>query len=84
MCLRIILKQNREKLVNYLNEIKIEFRPIVAGNFTKNPTIKYMDHTISGELKNSEYIDENGFFVGNDHRDLKTKIVLLHETLKNI
>ena len=82
--LRNNLKNKRSEIIEKLSIANIETRPIVAGNFTKNPTIKYMDHTISGELKNSEYIDENGFFVGNDHRDLKTKIVLLHETLKNI
>ena len=82
--LRNNLKNKRSEIIEKLSIANIETRPIVAGNFTKNPTIKYMDHTISGELKNSEYIDENGFFVGNDHRDLETKIALLHETLKNI
>ena len=84
----IVLKNKliakRSKVLKKLSNANIETRPIVAGNFTKNPTIKYMDHTISGELKNAEYIDENGFFVGNDHRDLKSRILLLHDTINNI
>ena len=78
------LKDKRDEIIMKLQSSNIETRPIVAGNFTKNPAIRYMDHTISGELKNSEYIDRNGFFVGNDHRDLKTRISLLHETLISI
>ena len=84
----IVLKNKllgkRSEVLKKLSNVNIETRPIVAGNFTKNPTIKYMDHTISGELKNAEYIDENGFFVGNDHRDLKSRILLLHDTINNI
>ena len=84
----IVLKNKflgkRSEVLKKLSNANIETRPIVAGNFTKNPTIKYMDHTISGELKNAEYIDENGFFVGNDHRDLKSRILLLHDTINNI
>ena len=57
--LRNNLKNKRSEIIEKLSIANIETRPIVAGNFTKNPTIKYMDHTISGELKNSEYIDEN-------------------------
>ena len=84
----IVLKNKllgkRSEVLKKLSNANIETRPIVAGNFTKNPTIKYMDHTISGELKNAEYIDENGFFVGNNHRDLKSRILLLHDTINNL
>jgi CDP-6-deoxy-D-xylo-4-hexulose-3-dehydrase len=84
----IVLKNKllgkRSEVLKKLSNVNIETRPIVAGNFTKNPTIKYMDHTISGELKNAKYIDENGFFVGNDHRDLKSRILLLHNTINDI
>ena len=42
-------------------ENNIECRPIVAGNFTKNPVIKFMDYDICGELSASDEIDKNGF-----------------------
>jgi len=65
----IILKEKyqgkRDLVVNFLKEKEIEVRPIVAGNFLRNPVIKYLDYEISGDVKNSDYIHDNGFFVGN-------------------
>lgn len=65
----IILKEKyqgkRDLVVNFLKEKGIEVRPIVAGNFLRNPVIKYLDYEISGDVKNSDYIHDNGFFVGN-------------------
>jgi len=65
----IILKEKyqgkRDLVVNFLKEKGIEVRPIVAGNFLRNPVIKYLDYDISGNVKNSDYIHDNGFFVGN-------------------
>lgn len=65
----IILKEKyqgkRDLVVNFLKSKGIEVRPIVAGNFLRNPVIKYLDYEISGDVKNSDYIHDNGFFVGN-------------------
>ena len=77
------LSGNRDKLVNILSENNIECRPIVAGNFTKNPVIKFLNYKIIGELKSSDDIDKNGFFVGNDFRDLTIEIEYLHKIIKN-
>ena len=76
------LSSFRDDLINILMENNIECRPIVAGNFTKNPVIKFMDYDIRGELSASDEIDKNGFFVGNDFRDLKNEIHYLHELIK--
>tara|TARA_B100000073_G_scaffold345744_1_gene355504 strand:- start:1043 stop:2071 length:1029 start_codon:yes stop_codon:yes gene_type:complete len=73
----------RDDVVNILSKKNIECRPIVAGNFTKNSVIKYLDYEIIGELKVSDEIDHNGFFVGNDFRDLTDEINYLHVTIKN-
>ena len=77
------LSSFRDDLINILKENNIECRPIVAGNFTKNPVIKFMDYDICGELSASDEIDKNGFFVGNDFRDLKNEIHYLHELIKD-
>ena len=58
---------SRDALRLLLDEIGIEYRPIVAGNFTKNDVMKYLDATIFGELNNSTYIDSHGLFIGNQH-----------------
>lgn len=77
------LSGHRDELVNILKSLDIECRPIVAGNFTKNPVIKFLDYKIPGQLKISDEIDKNGFFVGNDFRDLTDEINYLYTVLKN-
>ncbi len=54
----------REDLTSFLEEKGIETRPIMAGNFTKQPVAKLYDFEISGDLKNTDYIHRNGFFIG--------------------
>lgn len=75
------LEGKREQIINKLTSNGIEVRPIVAGNFTKNPVIKYMDYEISGKLINADYIHENGFFVGNHSVDIVDEIQYLHREL---
>ena len=83
----LILKEEyrgqREKFVTAFRKSGIEVRPIVAGNFAKQPAFKYMDSSISGELVNADYIHENGFFVGNHSIEMKKEIDLLVETLES-
>lgn len=63
--LRGKLTGKRDYFVEQLKLNNIEVRPIVAGNYTKNKVIEYMNYSIPFELKNSDYLHENGFFVGN-------------------
>lgn len=69
----------RDTLVTKLATANVDVRPIVAGNFAKNEVMKWFDYTIHGKLKNADYIDKNGLFVGNHHYDLKAKINYLLE-----
>jgi len=59
------LEGKREEIIKNLTKGKIETRPIVAGNFTRNHVIKYFSYEIHKELKNADFVNENGFFVGN-------------------
>lgn len=68
---------NRKKLVCRLEEIGFECRPIVAGNFAKNEVVKYFNHEIYGDLKNANYIDQNGLFIGNQHYSIQDGLALL-------
>jgi CDP-6-deoxy-D-xylo-4-hexulose-3-dehydrase len=43
--------------------------------------MKYFDYEIHKELKNADYLHNNGIFVGNSHIDLKNEISFLYETL---
>lgn len=57
----------RPRLLERLARAGFESRPIVAGNFTKNDVMKWMDGSIFGEMTNAEHVDRNGLFVGNHH-----------------
>ena len=67
----------RKKLLQKLNVIGFECRPIVAGNFAKNEVVKYFDSEVHGSLKNAEHIDKNALFVGNHHYSIEDAFVAL-------
>ena len=58
---------DRASLAKKLSSLGFEYRPIVTGNFAKNEVTKYFDSEVYGELKNADYIDKNGIFIGNHH-----------------
>ena len=61
-------------LVKELVEEGFEVRPIVTGNFAKNEVMKYFDYTIHDQLKNSDYIDAHGLFIGNHHYSIASAV----------
>jgi len=71
----------RHKIIIELEKAGIETRPIVSGNFLKNKVLKFFDYEVSGDLTNSEFLDRNGFFVGNHHYDLTSELKHLQDTL---
>lgn len=73
----------RAELIKVLDIAGIDVRPIVAGNFTRNKAIEYMDYEISGNLENADYIHEEGFFVGNHSKNNFDHIDRLITCLKN-
>ena len=65
--------------LNYLNKNGIETRPILSGNFVNQSSIKlYKIKYNLKNLKNSQEIEERGFFIG-----LPTQIVSLKK-IKNL
>ena len=76
---------NRGDLVKILTKHQIECRPIVTGNFLKNEgVLKYFDYEVFGEMTNSEYIDKNGLFVGNQQVPIRDQIIRLSDVLSSI
>lgn len=75
------LKNKRTGLVKFLRNNNIECRPIVAGNFTRNPVIKYMDYRISGELVNADEIHDHGLFIGNHSSNNNAQVDYFVEVL---
>lgn len=77
------LENKRDYMVKKFNENGIECRPIVAGNFLNNPVMKThsIDYIKHGEYSNANYVDKNGLFIGNDFRDLRKNIDLVHDVI---
>ena len=71
----------RKDIINILQKNKIECRPIVTGNFVRNEVMKYFDYEVHEELKNANYLHDNGFFVGNSHKCLSKNINFLSQIL---
>jgi CDP-6-deoxy-D-xylo-4-hexulose-3-dehydrase len=70
-------KLTRGKLLERLNELGFECRPIVAGNFAKNEVVKYFDSEIHKTLRNADHVHENGLFIGNHHYPIPEAIEAL-------
>jgi len=75
---------SRNELVKALADARIECRPIVSGNFTRNPAVKWMDYTIACELTNANHIHDAGLFVGNHHYDLSAQLEYLADIVQSL
>ena len=71
----------RKDVINKLQENKIDCRPIITGNFTKNEVMRFFDYEIHQDLVNADYLDKHGFFVGNSQVNLKEELNLLLSTV---
>lgn len=78
------LKGKRDRFASLLKESGIECRPIVAGNFVKNPVIKHLDYSVYGTLDAADNIHENGLFIGNNHKDLTNEFEYLKNSIQEI
>jgi CDP-6-deoxy-D-xylo-4-hexulose-3-dehydrase len=78
------LEGKRDLVIKTLTENGVETRPIVAGNFMKNPVIKYLDYIDNNNYENADYIHKNGFFIGNDITDLKDNIDFVYKIIKGL
>jgi CDP-6-deoxy-D-xylo-4-hexulose-3-dehydrase len=68
------LSGKRRELVQYLSEREVETRPIVAGNFTRNPVMQHLETNSLPPLPVSDEIHDNGLFIGNHHIEFETEI----------
>jgi CDP-6-deoxy-D-xylo-4-hexulose-3-dehydrase len=64
----ITIKENdkfsRNQLNRFLEDNRIATRLLFAGNITKQPAYKDVEYRIVGDLKNTDYIMNNTFFIG--------------------
>lgn len=84
----IIPKPNtvsRDVLISTLEDLGVEYRPIVTGNFVKQPvmsTLRYSNDDLN--FPNADYVHQQGLFIGNHHYDIRDKISTLCERLSTL
>lgn len=78
------LKLNRKKIIEVLTKAKIDSRPIVTGDFTKNEVMRFFDYDKHNSLPNADQLHHNGFFVGNSQESLISELDYLKEVLSNV
>jgi CDP-6-deoxy-D-xylo-4-hexulose-3-dehydrase len=57
-------KYNRNDIIQHLNSHKIGTRLLFSGNLTKQPYMKDMNFRVHGQLKNTDFIMNNTFWIG--------------------
>ena len=67
----------RKEIINLLSINGIETRPIVAGNFTLNPVMKFLNFLPLPPLPSADLIHNEGFFIGNHHFDVSKELSLI-------
>ncbi|MBU0762758.1 MAG: lipopolysaccharide biosynthesis protein RfbH [Candidatus Altiarchaeota archaeon] len=80
----------REDILKALNSKKIGTRLLFAGNITKQPYFieNKVRYRVAGNLKNTDYIMENTFWIGVnplvDKKGINTVVACLEETLDSL
>ena len=71
----IIVNNKLEKfrLINNLEKNGVETRPIISGNFTRQPSIKLYNIKHDNYFPNAENVYKSGFFIGLPFRKLTKK-----------
>ena len=75
------LAGRRAEVARALAAADIDARPIVAGNFTKNPVMRYLDAIVPDALPAADKIHVDGLFVGNHHFPVEAGIDHVYDTI---
>ena len=66
---------NKSLFIKKIEKKGVETRPIISGNFLKQPSIKKYKLTDKNKMNNAEYINKKGFFIGLPTKKIKNKIL---------
>lgn len=75
------MRGHRSDLVNALKAAEIECRPVVTGNFLRNPVIDKLPYSVSGDIIAADVVDTDGLFVGNHHHPIPAQLDRLAEVV---
>ena len=70
----------KKKFLDYLEQLGVENRPIISGNFLNQPCTKlYKLNPKNLKFKNCQEIEDRGFFIGIHTQPITNKQLLLIE-----
>ena len=73
----------KQELVNRLEKVGIETRPVMAGNILEQPVSKIIKFRKNSKLKNAQYIMRHSFLIGNHHRIKESEREFIANTIIN-
>ncbi len=68
-------KINKKLFIKKIQNKGIETRPIISGNFLKQPSIKKYNLKTNSKMKNADYINNFGFFIGLPTKPISSLII---------
>jgi CDP-6-deoxy-D-xylo-4-hexulose-3-dehydrase len=71
----------RSELVAALGAAGVACRPIIAGNFARQPAIAHLDWSTPGSLPGADRVHDDGLFLGNDGRPLDAELAVAVDAL---
>ena len=77
------LSGRRQELIRELNLCEIAVRPIVGGNFTRNPVLRHLAHCDFPDLVAADKVHDDGLFVGNHHYEMSDEFDTLETAIDN-
>ena len=79
------LKLNKKKIINKLEKLGVETRPIISGNFAKQPAAIKYKLTKNTKFPNTDDVYKKSFFIGLPTKLLNKKILnLLEKTFEKV
>ncbi len=78
------LQGRRSEVAAALKSAGIESRPLIAGNFTRQPVNQFLEGRVSGDLTISDQIHFDGMYIGNHPKSLKIELELAYEVISKL
>jgi len=75
--------QTRSGAAEILKAAGVECRPIVTGNFTRQPVLNFLNYRVFGQLDNANRLHDCGMYIGNHPLPLVDEITETASLVKN-
>jgi CDP-6-deoxy-D-xylo-4-hexulose-3-dehydrase len=72
---------DRDTVVSRLKASGVDCRPVVTGDFTRQPVMSRLPHDPPGPLPNAGAVHDRGFYIGNNPMD-QEELLQLHDAVK--